>query len=252
MTYYMDLTPAARQRVEEQGYLIPEELRAEDVVPENRETNFLPDWDRVLALINLSDTQDEFNTIVLYNDQRLVKVRSRPSRMLNHMREHFGIDYHTDIRRTVAKALGIRWKVPFVCGDYWLLPVGKRAASNFSWFRWDYLHDKFDFSQLHSSRVMTRNGVLLEWKWGPHVFRFGLRKCKLIASYLQYRARLMCPTVDLGKFELSREVYHLVNDEVTRLNRAMILAKVGFLEFEGEVHDELKRHQYKQIPRTEF
>lgn len=240
MTYYMDLTPAARQRVEKQNYLAPEELQLDEVTRASDDFKFQPDWEHILALINCAGTQSQYNTIILYDDQRLIKVRPTPNQLITRLHDHFPLDYHSDIRCTIAKALNINKYVPYICRDFWLVPVSKRDAANRSWFRWRYQSDIWDFADNHS-RVIIDYHLTLEWPISKRAVDSQQERCKKIASYLKQQAAQICPTfdmADLGQYHTPEAVEKLMK-KIEKLKRGLILGKVGFLEFTDEVDDDL-------------
>lgn len=78
--------------------------------------------------------------------------------------------------------------------------------------------------------------------------------CKVIASYLKQQAELICPTFDipdLGEYH-SAEALEAIMVNVEKYRRALILGKVGFLEFTDEVDEDLNHNRYGQLPDTEF
>ncbi|GAX00078.1 hypothetical protein IWT30_02058 [Secundilactobacillus mixtipabuli] len=253
MTYYIDLEPTCRQRVERQGYLVPDELQLEEVIPASEDAKFLPRWDHVLALINRADTQSHYNTIILYDDQRLIKVRPTTNKLVKKLRQHFALDYHNDICKTIAKALNIKKNVPYICRDFWLMQVGPVVAHNRTWFRWQYQSDMWDYVDNYT-RVIVRHRMVLQWAISRKVMEKRQHRCKQIASYLKQQTALVCPTfklADLGHTH-SLEVLDKLMVKIEKYKRALILGKVGFLEFTDEVDDDLNHNRYWQLPDTEF
>lgn len=253
MTYYLDLTPECRTRVEQQGYLIPDELELDEVVPANEDTEFLPDWDHVLAIINCADAQSHYNSIILYDDQRLLKVRPTPNRLLKRLRKHFPMDYYNDIRHTMAKALKMKRGVPYVCRDFWLMPAGPVVVTNRSWFRWQYKRDSWDFPD-NCSRVIVDHHLVLQWPMSRRSVEFRQELCKAIAGFIKQQTALICPTfdmADLGEHH-SEETLKKLMIKIEKYKRGLILGKVGFMECTDEVDDDLNHYRYGQLPETEF
>ncbi|MCH5461325.1 hypothetical protein HC026_00950 [Lactobacillus sp. LC28-10] len=249
--HYMDLTPECRAKVEEQGYLVPEKLELADVVVSNEDLIFVPDWHHVVALINKIETQDIHNTIVIYDNQRIIKARTTTCQMMKRLRETFAVDFYNDIRRTAGRALGIKKSVPFICQDFWLMPMNQRISENRSWFRWHHRRD-FWYHFDNVSRVVVANQMVLEWQLSEFAIRHRQKRCKQIASYFRQKLILMCPILDDKEFRLSPADLKKAIVEEDRLKRAQVLQKVGFLEFHEQVDKELNKQQYDQIPETEF
>ncbi|GAX02572.1 hypothetical protein IWT140_00169 [Secundilactobacillus pentosiphilus] len=253
MTYYIDLTPSSRARIERQGYLEPLKLQLDEVETASEDWNYFPDWERVIALINRGDTQSHYNTIVLYQDQRMIKVRTTTNRMIKRLRKHFALDYHNDVRLTIAKAMRISRIVPYVCRDFWLMPMGPIISKSRSWYRWQYQSDYWDYSE-RGNRVVIDEHMVLQWPLSKEAIERRKSKCKEIASYLKQQAEAVSPSAEIS--ELGHR--HTVEDldkliaKVERAKRAMILEKVGFLEFSDQVDRELNQNKYWQIPDTEF
>ncbi len=253
MTYFNDLEPTCRERVEEQGYLVPEKLNLDSVIPSSEDTNFVPEWEHVIALINRASTQSRYNTIILYDDLRLIKIRPTANKLIKQLNDHFPLDYHNDMRCTIAKALNINRYVPYICRDFWLVPVTKRDATNRSWFRWQYKSDIWDFGEIHS-RVIVDKHLTLQWPLSRRAVESHHKRCKQIASYLKQQAALICPTfdmADLGQYHTPEAVEELMK-KIEKYKRGLILGEAGFQKFIDEVDDDLNHNRYWQLPDTEF
>lgn len=205
-------TDEFRNRVYEQGFMDIEAVRPEDVLDAEYDRKWLPDFRQVFAIINIAGEQGDFNSILLMANKRLIKCRLSPNVLIKRLKLQFVLDAHADVGG-VAKIVGVKKFVPYVCGDFLLVPVGKRNASNNSWVRvytsgeiWEYIDLK---SLIHYPSISV---VRIPHSEQAMIKRRG--KCLDILRYYQKTAACISTTIALPD-ELSEKE---VRDFVTRKN----------------------------------
>lgn len=250
MVYLMDLTFDYRQRVEAQGYLEPEKIRPEHVDTADERTSFTPDWPRVVALLNIAETQSHYNTIVLYDNQRLVKVRPTPNQLIHRLGQHFALDYMNDIRWAIAQAVDIKRHVPFVCQDFWLMPMDAERASNRSWMRW--LPEKHEwYYNEQGSWVSADKQPTLHWTLSRSAAKKRQDKCEIIINYLASFAVLVCPSPRDNRDIMAQDQFRQIRLNARKRQRRLTLALAGQAHLLQLVEKSLTNHQYEQLPESE-
>lgn len=253
MMYLMDLTPEARNRIEKVDALEPDKLQLEDVQTTYDGPNFMPDWKRVKLIINRTDTQSKYNAIILYDNQRIVKVRKSPNRMISRIGDSFPLDYKNDLAREISRSMDIKRQVPFICGDYWLMPLGKLSADNRNWYRWDYSNDKWHLDwDRHICEVTYDRDMHIKWHVSPEVIRRRQTCCRLIAGYLKLQAIRTGPTLPDEALLFPERPLSEIKKRINNTRRADVLKKVGMLEFYAQTISDLDRFKFEQLPETEW
>lgn len=139
----LDLTPVFADKVRKQGYLDITEIHPDDVLY-TAEPEVVGKWRGVEMVINVKHKDSPYNTIVLTDKHHFFKLKPTVNQLMSRLRREFKIDYHYDTKVHAQRA-GIKRHTPFICRDFWLMPVDQRQGNNYSWFRWHYCEEPWDF-----------------------------------------------------------------------------------------------------------
>lgn len=189
------------QKTEQQGYIDIENIHDDDVLDEQQSTKWLPDFEDVLAVLNITGDQSWYNSILLMKSSRVVKCRLTPNQILSRLPKQFMADYHRELI-PIAKSLEIERHIPFVCGDFRLIPVGIRQNNNHSWVR---LHPDYGEWRFEISNSYLNYPDMLPLKLPNSEISINNRisKCELLSAFFKIRGEQTAPTKMLGENHLS-------------------------------------------------
>lgn len=188
-------TDEFRNKLLQEGFIDIQRIQPEDVVDAEWSREWLPDFRQVYAIINITGTQGDFNSILLMANKRLVKCRLSPNMLITRLKLQFVLDAHRDIRG-VAKVVGVKRFIPYVCGDFLLVPVGKSSASNNSWVR-VYTAGEIVESFDRVSRIHYPSISILRLPHTEQAIEKRRGKCIDILKYYQKAAECISTTIDL-------------------------------------------------------
>lgn len=188
-------TDEFRDNVLKVGYLDIQKIKPEDVVDVETDCKWLPDFWQVYAIINIKASQNDSNSILLMANQRLVKCPLSPNELISWMKLQFPLDSKRDVG-DMAKSMGITRLIPYVCGDFLLMPVDKKSGSNNSWIRLYTPGEVWDHQDKQSLINYPNISVLRV----PHS-QVGMEKrkknCEAISGSYQKLAASISSTIDL-------------------------------------------------------
>lgn len=196
-------TDEFRNRIFEQGYMDIQTVRPEDVIDAEYDRKWVPDFRKVFAIINIAGEQGTFNSILLMANQRLIKCRLSPNMLISRLKHQFVLDAHHDVGG-VARSMGITTFIPYVCGDYLLMPVGKRNAQNNSWIR-VYTTGEFWEHQKKKSLVCYPQISILRVPHGRKSIEDRKLKCEDISFCYQEYAKSLLTTIKFPEAKRPRK-----------------------------------------------
>lgn len=253
-----DLTPDFRRQIKETGYLDVEAIHPDNVVTAFDDTHFhIEDWFQVAILINVAHLKLKYKTIVLTNERRLFKCRKTTNQLMRHLKDQFPINHHAD-QKTYAHALSIKAHVPYVCGDFWLIPMTKKKSANRTWFRWDFPEWETYRNQVGRKCVDINIKAFprLRFPTTRKAFKNRVKKAKLIASYLRTLCSLINPKYTAaGLLHLSPQRFKFVNNRVKKFERKQVTTKLLGAKHDPLIHEaahnELEKGSMYQLPELE-
>lgn len=204
MTKFPDVfgtTQEYRNKVLKKGYIDIQKIRPKDVVDVEDDRQWLPDFTQVFAIINIAGTQSDYDSILLMANQRLVKCRLSPNQLVKRLDRQFLLHPKNDVGN-VAKSIGITRHVPYCCGDFLLVPVGSKAASNNSWVRLSTGGELWEHDGKKSLVNYPTTGVL-RIPHGKGAIAGRRSKCFQILAYYFYVALAILTTIELDLGEIS-------------------------------------------------
>lgn len=217
-------TDEFRNKLLQEGFIDIQQIQPEDVVDAELSRKWLPNFRQVYAIINITGEQGDFNSILLMANQRLVKCRLSPNMLITRLNQQFVLDAHRDVR-SVAKVVGVERFVPYVCGDFLLVPVGKPSASNNSWIRVytaGEIVEPFD----RASRIHYPSISILRLPHTEQVIEKRRGKCIDILKYYQKASECISTTIDLPD-EMSDEEMRTIATKKNALDQEEMNRKLA-------------------------
>lgn len=246
----LDLTPAFADKVRKQGYLDITEIHPDDVLC-TAEPEAVGKWRGVEMVINVKHKNSQYNTIVLTDKHHFFKLKPTVNQLMSRLRREFKIDYRYDIKAH-AQSVGIKRHIPFICHDFWLMPVDQQRGNNYSWFRWHYPEEPWDY---RGDYTVATHADFIPLRL-PHS-RTGIKnredKCKAIAKSLAREHNGTVPP-HLQHTEISLDdddsqrpsVFHVRN----RLLLGKVLSKKDTKRYEPRIVNELYQGNFSQLDET--
>lgn len=214
------LTTAAQQKVNRAGYLDITSLKLADIADKR---NYCPkqlDFKNVFALVNFNGPEP-YRTAVITLDNHIFAVRSTANRLLNKLGQTFVLD-RDHLRRDICPALGINKQVPYVCGDYWLIPMDEINGNNTSWIRW--MNQELDVAyEDEYLNIGCWRSVPQRWSMTRLRLRRRLKKCLLVAEFIE---AIVAQIVPPGKPQELIDVQPVV-ETITQNHIAQLTEKYG-------------------------
>lgn len=243
----MDLAPAFRERVRQSGYLDVTAIHPDDVLYEPEHVDVVAQWPCVLTLINVTDVNCQFRTIVMTTDHRILKLRQTINKLMSDLQRAFPIDFKYTIKRLFAPKVKITRHIPYVCSDFWLMPVGLKQGNNYSWFRWMVDTARWDYRQTETV-VSYPDYLPLRLPHGKTPLEARQEKCWLIAEFIKalYEA---CISV------WCRGTRQVLSVESIKAREAvdMMIAETIMIKLLGDNYDDALTSQLiKEIKRGDF
>ncbi|ANZ60203.1 hypothetical protein [Secundilactobacillus paracollinoides] len=216
------LTPTAQKQVRQQGYLDIARITLDQITDKRIDCQTI-DFQNVSALININDPREPYRTAVVTLDNNIYALRPSINQLLHQLSDVFPEDY-VHLKHDVCPVLGIHKLAPYICGDFWLLPMTELDGHNRSWLRW--LHDDHDLA--FDNQTMT----VAHWRGVPQLWplsqkRFDKRRHhgSLVA---RYHLALVSQLVPAGEPEDQLDVAALTQTmtarQIAQLNRKYGLA----------------------------
>jgi len=219
-------TQEYRNKVLKKGYIDIQKIRPKDVVDVEDDRQWLPDFTQVYAIINITWTQSDYDSILLMADQRLVKCRLSPNQLFKRLDEQFLLHPEHDIGN-LAKSIGIDRHVPYCCGDFLLVPVGKKAASNNSWVRLSTDGELWEHDGKQSLVNYPTIGVL-RIPHGKDAIDGRRSKCFQILVYYLSVALTILTTIELKLEKLSvKQLKEISQDKDDRFREKLLQKLLG-------------------------
>lgn len=223
MTKFPDVfgtTDEYRNQVIKQGFIDLEQIQPEDVIDAVHDRRWLPKFRDVFAIINVTSSQSEFNSILLMANQRLIKCRLTPKTLTSKLGQQFLLDPKHDVG-DMAKSIGIKKLIPYVCGNFVLAPVDRKSASNNSWVRlytdgevWHYLGAK--------SLVNYPSVSVLKVPHRKRAMRIRRNNCRQLLYCYSEIAECLQTTIELPFEKMSGETLRGIVARKTAINREEI------------------------------
>lgn len=216
------LTPTAQKQVRQQGYLDIARITLDQITDKRLDCQTI-DFQNVSALININDPRETYRTVVVTLDNHIYALRPSINQLLHQLSDVFPEGY-VHLKHDVCPVLGIHKLAPYICGDFWLLPMTELDGHNRSWLRW--LDDDHDL--VFDNRTMTVahwRGVPQRWSLSQKRFDKRRHHGSLVA---RYHLALVSQLVPAGQPEDSLEVATLTQAmtarQIAQLNRKYGLA----------------------------
>lgn len=223
MTKFPDVfgtTDEYRNIVLKQGFIDITQIQPEDVIDAIHDRRWLPKFIDVFAIINVTGSQSKFNSILLMANQRLIKCRLTPKTLISKLGQQFLLDPKKDVG-DMAKSIGIKKLIPYICGNFVLAPVGKKSASNNSWVRlytdgevWHYLGAK--------SLVNYPSVSVLKVPHSKRAMRIRRNNCRQLLRCYHEIAECLRTTIELPFEKMSGEELRATVARKMAINREAV------------------------------
>lgn len=246
----MDLAPTFREHVRQVGYLDVTAIHPDDVLYEPENVDVVKQWPCVLMLINVTDENCQFRTIVITTGHRILKLRQTINKLMSDLQRAFPIDFKYTIKRIFAPKVKIYRHVPYVCSDFWLMPIGLKQGNNYSWFRWMVDTARWDYRETDTV-VSYPDYLPLRLPHGKVPLVARQEKCWLIAELIKALYET-CVSI------WSRDTDQVSSTESIKAREAvdMMIAETIMIKLLGDNYDatllpqlikEVKRGNFSQL-----
>lgn len=214
------LTVGAQKKVTAAGYIDITALKLADIADKRDSGQEVLDFKNVSALVNFNEAEP-YQTVVITLDNHIFAVRHTANRLLKKLGNTFVLD-RAHMKRDICPALDITRLVPYVCGDYWLMPMSQVNGNNTSWLRWMHRECEVIYKKQATILAVWRSVPQL-WSISKKQFLNRWQRCRKIAAFLQTVAESI---TTLGDFKQSFDILE-VTKEIDLGHIAQINKKYG-------------------------
>ncbi|WP_054710865.1 hypothetical protein [Secundilactobacillus paracollinoides] len=93
-------------------------------------------WQNVIALIDVSHTDSDLNTIVINRNNIIFAITSTVDQLIQQLQNTFPFDYVTSIKHGIGPELDLEDPPPYVAGDFWISPYPGKEPGEQNWLVW--------------------------------------------------------------------------------------------------------------------
>lgn len=93
-------------------------------------------WQNVIALIDVSHTDSDLNTIVINRNNIIFAITSTVDQLIQQLQTTFPFDYVTSIKHGIGPELDLEDPPPYVAGDFWISPYPGKEPGEQNWLVW--------------------------------------------------------------------------------------------------------------------